>query len=31
MNDKIEKKVIEKHYERRWFDAKSEMIKDAVR
>jgi hypothetical protein len=26
MNDK---KVIEKHYERRWFDAKSEMIKDA--
>jgi len=29
MNDKNEKKVIEKHYERRWFDAKSEMIKDA--
>jgi len=29
MNDKNEKKVIEKHYEKRWFDAKSEMIKDA--
>jgi hypothetical protein len=26
MNDK---KVVEKHYERRWLDAKSEMIKDA--
>jgi len=26
MNDK---KVVEKHYERRWLDAKSEMIRDA--
>jgi len=24
-----EKKVVEKHYERRWLEAKSEMIKDA--